>query len=67
MGATKITSECLWHDGWPVWGYVGVESAQSSSFGPGPPQPKVASYTLLHKIENHRHYVLAIHYLNYIY
>ena len=21
MGATKIPSECLWLEGWPVWGY----------------------------------------------
>ena len=26
----KIPSECLWCERWPVWGYVGVESAQSS-------------------------------------
>ena len=29
MGATKIPSECLWHERWPVWGYVGAEFAQS--------------------------------------
>ena len=26
----KIPSECLWCEIWPVWGYVGVESVQSS-------------------------------------
>ena len=26
----KIPSECLWCERWPVWGYVDVESAQSS-------------------------------------
>ena len=31
MGAVKILHECLWYVRWPVWGYVGVESAQSSS------------------------------------
>ena len=30
MCATKNTHECLWHERWPVWGYVGVKSAQSS-------------------------------------
>ena len=30
MGATNIPKECLWHDGWPVLGYVGIELAQSS-------------------------------------
>ena len=30
-GLTKnISSECLWCERWPVWGYVGVELAQSS-------------------------------------
>ena len=32
MGATEIPSECLWHERWPGWGYVGVESVQSSFF-----------------------------------
>ena len=30
MGATNKLNEFLWHERWPVWGYVGVESAQSS-------------------------------------
>ena len=30
MGAAKIPSECLWCERWPVWRYIGVESAQSS-------------------------------------
>ena len=30
MSATKIPNECLWHVKWPVCGYVGIESAQSS-------------------------------------
>ena len=30
MGAAKNTSEYLWCERWPVWGYVGIESAQSS-------------------------------------
>ena len=30
IGATKIRNECLRHEKWPVWGYVGVESAASS-------------------------------------
>ena len=30
MGAAKIPNECLWHEKWPVWGYVGIELAQSS-------------------------------------
>ena len=30
MGAAKIPSECLWCERWPVWGYIGVSSAQSS-------------------------------------
>ena len=34
MGATKIPSECLWHEKWPVWEYVCIESVQSSTFGP---------------------------------
>ena len=29
MGATKIPSECLWHERWPIWGYIGAEFAQS--------------------------------------
>ena len=29
-GFIKIPSECMWHERWPVLGYVGVESAQSS-------------------------------------
>ena len=32
MGAKKIPSECLWFERWPVWGYVGIESAQSSFY-----------------------------------
>ena len=28
----KIPSECLWCERVPVWGYVGIESAQSSIF-----------------------------------
>ena len=31
MSATKIPSECLWHEKWPVWGYIGIESVQSSN------------------------------------
>ena len=34
MGTAKIPSDNLWHERWPVWGYVGIESAQSSFFGP---------------------------------
>ena len=30
MRATKIPSECLWHEKWPVWGFVGIESGESS-------------------------------------
>ena len=30
MGSTKIPSDRLWHERWPVWGYVGIESPQSS-------------------------------------
>ena len=30
MSATKIPNECLWHEKWPVWGYVCIESAQTS-------------------------------------
>ena len=30
MGTEKIPSEYLWYEGWPVWGYVGVELAQTS-------------------------------------
>ena len=30
MSATKIPNECLWHDKWPVWVYVGIESVQPS-------------------------------------
>ena len=30
MSAAKIPNECLWHERWPVWGYVGIDSAQSS-------------------------------------
>ena len=32
MTATKIPNECLWHEKWPVWEYVGIESAQSSYY-----------------------------------
>ena len=30
LGATKIPNECVWRKKWPVWGYVGIELAQSS-------------------------------------
>ena len=43
MDATKLPSECLWRERWPVWGYVCVESAQSSSFSPHP-LTKIAFY-----------------------
>ena len=39
MGATKLPSEWLCCESLPVLGYVGVESAQSSSFGPSSPPP----------------------------
>ena len=41
MGATKLPSECLWRERWLVWGYVCIESAQSSSFGLRPPNQKL--------------------------
>ena len=41
MGATQIPCECLWHEGWPVWGFVGVELVQSSY---SPLRTKIASY-----------------------
>ena len=25
ISAAKIPNECLWHEKWPVWGYVGIE------------------------------------------
>ena len=30
MVAAKTTIACWWRDRWPVWGYVGIESAQPS-------------------------------------
>ena len=29
-GPTKIPNQHLWRESWSVWGYVGVESAESS-------------------------------------
>ena len=47
MGATKIPNECLWNERWPVWEYVGVESLQSSSFGPHTPNQKLLPTPLI--------------------
>ena len=47
MGQTKIPSEWLWCESLPVLGYVGVESAQSSSFYPQPPPPPNPPYTVI--------------------
>ena len=53
MGDTKIPNECLWGERWPVWDYVGVVSAQSSSFGPHLPNQKLLPMPLLELQHSH--------------
>ena len=56
---TKYTlSTSIWCEGWPVWGYVCIESAHSSA-GPRKKLLNVVSYAVISNVTTTMKYILC--------